>query len=116
MQVIWLSSTDAGHVEKHECTYSGSGKTPLLCAAAAFAALAIAMVVEHTYMLVLVSKSTPMAFVTWDPDSDPAKSLTWQAGFFFVTTWYKLIFCNNINSSLCTKIRRLGTSKLDNGK
>ncbi|KAK3027744.1 hypothetical protein RJ639_042484, partial [Escallonia herrerae] len=84
-QVTWTSSTsDEGG---YECRYSGSGTTPLLCAVGAFVALAIGMVVEHTYMLVAVSKSTPPALITWDPDSDPAKTLTWQAGFFFVTTW-----------------------------
>ncbi|CAL5346891.1 unnamed protein product [Camellia sinensis] len=71
----------------HECTYSGSGKTPLLCAAGAFLGLAIGMVVAHAYMMVAVSQSPPPALVTWDPDSGPGKSLTWQAGFFFITTW-----------------------------
>ncbi|KAG5011081.1 hypothetical protein JHK87_019596 [Glycine soja] len=42
------------------------GKMPLLCAS--------------------FSNSSP-ALLTLDPDSASAKSLTWQAGFFFVTTW-----------------------------
>lgn len=83
-QVTWVSKTN-GDVEKYECTYDGSGKMPLFCACGAFGALAIAMIVEHTYMLVAVSKSADL--VTWDPDSGPAKNLNWQAAFFFFTTW-----------------------------
>lgn len=60
---------------------------PLFCACGAFGALAIAMIVEHTYMLVAVSRSTDL--VTWDPESGSAKNLTWQAAFFFFTTWYE---------------------------
>ncbi|XP_059278064.1 uncharacterized protein LOC132032462 [Lycium ferocissimum] len=70
-----------------ECTYSGSGKTPLLCASAAFLVLAIAMVIEHTYLLIVVSKSTPPPILYWDPHSQSVKTLVWQAGFFFVSTW-----------------------------
>ncbi|XP_027165792.1 uncharacterized protein LOC113765746 [Coffea eugenioides] len=69
------------------CVYSGSGKLPLLCAAGAFFALAIAMVVQHTFLLIAVSKSTTLPLINWDPDSDSFKALTWQAGFFFVATW-----------------------------
>lgn len=87
MQVTWESSGEGKHPTK-ECIYSGSGKTPLLCAGGAFLGLAAVMVVEHTYMLVAVSKSTPPVLLTWDPDSSSAKALTWQAGFFFVSTWY----------------------------
>ncbi|KAL5700973.1 hypothetical protein ACHQM5_026361 [Ranunculus cassubicifolius] len=74
--------------ERYECIYSGSGKIPLACSAGAFLGLAIAMVMEHAYMLVAVSKSPPPALLTWSPeDSGVANSLTWQAGFFFITTW-----------------------------
>ncbi|XP_022848881.1 uncharacterized protein LOC111371219 [Olea europaea var. sylvestris] len=45
----------------------------------------MAMVIQHTYLLVAVSKSDSL--ITWYPDSDFARSLTWQAGFFFVVTW-----------------------------
>ncbi|KAA8531282.1 hypothetical protein F0562_005991 [Nyssa sinensis] len=88
-QMSWVTTTgDKGdYGQRYECSYSGSGKTPLLCASAAFVGLAIAMVVEHTYMMIAVSKSTPPALVTWDPHSDPAKTLTCQAAFFFLTTW-----------------------------
>ncbi|KAK9288910.1 hypothetical protein L1049_017379 [Liquidambar formosana] len=87
-EVTWVSTSSKGKEEKYECVYSGSGKTPLLCSSCAFLVLAIGMVVEHTYMLVAVSKSPPPALVTWDPaDSGAAKTLTWQAAFFFVTTW-----------------------------
>ena len=74
------------------CVYSGSGKLPLLCAAGAFFALAIAMVVQHTFLLIAVSKSTTLPLINWDPDSDSFKALTWQAGSFFVATWYDGFF------------------------
>ncbi|XP_075100554.1 uncharacterized protein LOC107764667 [Nicotiana tabacum] len=82
-QVI-LSGKGGG---RNECTYSGRGKIPLLCASAAFLALAIAMVIEHTYLLIVVSKATPPHILYWDPHSDSLNSLVWQAGFFFVSTW-----------------------------
>ncbi|KAF7837759.1 putative transmembrane protein [Senna tora] len=41
-----------------ECVYSGSGKVPLLCAACAFIGLAIAMVVEHAYLLIAQASSS----------------------------------------------------------
>lgn len=50
--------------------------------------LAIVMVVEHTFLLIAVSKSPPSALLSWEPDSASAKSLAFQAGFFFVLTWY----------------------------
>ncbi|XP_044486538.1 uncharacterized protein LOC123211742 [Mangifera indica] len=84
-QMIWKSTGSEG--KENECVYSGSGKTPLLCALIAFVGLAVAMVVEHMYMLIAVSKSPPLALVSWDRDASPVKSLAWQAGFFFVTTW-----------------------------
>lgn len=82
-----MGTGNKGSEGKYECVYSGSGKIPLFCAAAAFVGLAVAMVVEHTYMLIAVTISPPSALVTWDPDSAPVKSLTWLAGFFFVSTW-----------------------------
>lgn len=82
------SEDDNGkEVKLHECVYSGSGKTPLLCSVMAFVGLAVAMVVEHLYMLIAVTKSPLPALMSWDPDSTRAKTLTWQAGFFFVATW-----------------------------
>lgn len=78
VQVKWRDS---------QCTYTGSGKLPLLSATAAFAALAAAMVVQHVFLLVAVSKSESLVEITWDPDSAFAKTLTCQAGFFFVATW-----------------------------
>lgn len=83
-----MGANNKGNGENYECTYSGSGKTPLLCAAIAFVGLAVAMVVEHMYMLIAISKAPPPALISWDPGSAPAKTLTWQAGFFFITTWY----------------------------
>ncbi|PIN08796.1 hypothetical protein CDL12_18615 [Handroanthus impetiginosus] len=79
--------TEEGKGTESKCTYSGSGKLALLSAAAAFFALAMAMVVQHTYLLVAVSKSDSLLEITWEPDSAFAKRLTWQAGFFFVATW-----------------------------
>ncbi|XP_062150343.1 uncharacterized protein LOC133858909 [Alnus glutinosa] len=86
-EVAWVGTGNKGNGGNYECVYSGSGKTPLLCAASAFVGLAVAMVVEHAYMLIAVTKSPPSALVDWDSGSAIAKSLTWQAGFFFVSTW-----------------------------
>ncbi|KAJ4722071.1 DUF1218 domain-containing protein [Melia azedarach] len=86
-QITWQSAGNEGKDGENQCVYSGSGKLPLSCAAIAFVGLAVAMVIEHMYMLIAISKSPPPALVSWDPDSAPVKSLTWQAGFFFVTTW-----------------------------
>ncbi|XP_065863767.1 uncharacterized protein [Euphorbia lathyris] len=88
-QVIWIVSAEGkGKAENSECVYSGSGKTPLLCTSVAFFGLAISMVVQHTYLLIAITKSPPPAFVNSDPDFAPAKSITFQAGFFFVATWH----------------------------
>nr|VDD38952.1 unnamed protein product [Brassica oleracea] len=76
-QVTWVSST---------CVYNGSGKTPLLCGVIAFVGLAVAMVSLHMYLLIAVTTS-PLVLATWDPGSTPAKTLTYQAAFFFVSTW-----------------------------
>ncbi|KAJ1375987.1 hypothetical protein SESBI_50437 [Sesbania bispinosa] len=85
-EVTWMNTGGKEKDAKSECVYNGNGKVPLLCAASAFVGLAIAMVMQHTYMLIAVSKSSP-SLLTWDPDSPSAKSITWQAGFFFITTW-----------------------------
>ncbi|OVA16839.1 Protein of unknown function DUF1218 [Macleaya cordata] len=86
-EVSWVLSSIEGGGERYECIYSASGKIPLLCAVGAFLGLAIAMVMEHAYMLVAVSKRPP-ALIAWNADdSSSVKSLTWRAGFFFVTTW-----------------------------
>ena len=89
-----MDTEDNGKQVKYECVYSDSGKTPLLCSAVAFVGLAVAMVVLHMYILIAVSKlpAPAVAFVglagiSWDTDSTRAKTLTWQAGLFFVTTW-----------------------------
>ncbi|XVE82228.1 hypothetical protein DITRI_Ditri15bG0131000 [Diplodiscus trichospermus] len=82
-----VNAEDTGKEVKYECVYSGSGKTPLVCSAMAFLGLAVAMVVEHVYLLIAVSKSPPPSLVCWDLDSARAKTLTWQAAFFVVTTW-----------------------------
>ncbi|MED6130343.1 hypothetical protein PIB30_000237 [Stylosanthes scabra] len=71
---------------KTECVYRSSGKTPLVCAACAFLVLAMAMVMEHTYLLIAVSKSST-TLLHLDPESPSANSLATHAGFFFITTW-----------------------------
>ncbi|XP_058083948.1 uncharacterized protein LOC131231679 isoform X2 [Magnolia sinica] len=83
----WILTGSDGDGQKYECVYTGSGKTPLFCALGAFVALACAMVMKHTYILVAVSRPTPPALIVWGPDSGSSKVLTWQACFFFVTTW-----------------------------
>ncbi|KAF5194572.1 Transmembrane protein [Thalictrum thalictroides] len=84
----WVLTSTEGGGNRYECIYSGSGKTPLICALGAFLHLACAMVMEHAYMLIAVSKTPPPALITWNPDdSGFTKSLTWRAGFFFLTTW-----------------------------
>ncbi|KAK9672973.1 hypothetical protein RND81_12G138300 [Saponaria officinalis] len=92
-EVTWVL-TDINHSKSHEgkeyeCVYSGNGKVPLICALVSFVALAIAMVVQHSFMLIAMAKTSPPSFVSWDnPESyRPMRSLTWQAGFFFVSTW-----------------------------
>ncbi|KAK6913715.1 DESIGUAL/Modifying wall lignin-1/2 [Dillenia turbinata] len=83
----WMTTNNDGKKSKYECVYSGSGKTPLLCASGAFLVLAIGMVVEHMYLLIALNNSTPSPLAALDLDSGPAKVLSWQAAFFFVTTW-----------------------------
>ncbi|KAH6780164.1 transmembrane protein [Perilla frutescens var. hirtella] len=70
-----------------QCTYSASGKLPLFSATAAFAALAAAMLLQHVFLLVAVSKSDPLLEIACDPHSAFARTFTWQFGFFFVATW-----------------------------
>ncbi|KAG9459573.1 hypothetical protein H6P81_004081 [Aristolochia fimbriata] len=86
-EVTWLLVNSSNKEEqRYECVYSGSGKTPLTCAVAAFVALAIAMVTKHAYILIAVSKDNPPALVSWTTDSS-SQALTWQACFFFAATW-----------------------------
>ncbi|KAL6503356.1 hypothetical protein OROGR_025279 [Orobanche gracilis] len=86
-EVKWTATDDRGKGIESKCTFTGSGKLPLLSAAAAFFALAIAMVVQHTHLLVAVGRSHYLVEMSWDPDSAIARTLTWQIGFFFVSTW-----------------------------
>ncbi|XP_010052006.2 uncharacterized protein LOC104440720 [Eucalyptus grandis] len=83
-QVTWQSnpnSSEDGGAGNYECVYSGSGKMPLLAAGSAFLILAMAIVVEHTYLLVAVSKLPPSS------PAFAARTLSWHAAFFFVSTW-----------------------------
>ncbi|GFP85275.1 hypothetical protein PHJA_000671200 [Phtheirospermum japonicum] len=86
-EVKWTATNDEGKGIESQCTYTGSGRLPLLTASAAFLALAMAMLVQHTYLLIAVSKSDSLVEIAWDPDSAFARTLTCQAGFFFVSTW-----------------------------
>ncbi|KAF8394628.1 hypothetical protein HHK36_020842 [Tetracentron sinense] len=86
-KVTWVLSSNTGQERTYECIYNVSGRTPLLCAAGAFVGLAIAMIMEHVFMLIAVSTSTPPALIAWTPDSRFPKALIWHAGFFFVTAW-----------------------------
>ncbi|KAL9237213.1 hypothetical protein vseg_011793 [Gypsophila vaccaria] len=91
-QVTWVHKSKGGNNkegnEESECEYSGNGKVPLICASAAFVALAIAMLVQHSFMLIAVANTSPPPLVSWDPDSSlPINSLTSQAAAFFISTW-----------------------------
>ncbi|XP_047309473.1 uncharacterized protein LOC124912878 [Impatiens glandulifera] len=88
-EMTWVSTLD----EKiHECKYTGSGKTTLITAGGAFVELAIAVSIQHGYLMAALSKSTSIDSASaWDPISTSAKSLTWQACFFFVSTWISFI-------------------------
>ncbi|CAL0306875.1 unnamed protein product [Lupinus luteus] len=86
LMVKWMNIGENEKGGSFECVYNGSGKMPLLCAACAFVALAIVMIVEHTCLLIAVSKSSPV-LLNLDPDSASVKSLTFQVGFFYTTTW-----------------------------
>uniref|UniRef100_A0A6N2N1U5 Transmembrane protein n=1 Tax=Salix viminalis TaxID=40686 RepID=A0A6N2N1U5_SALVM len=79
-QVTWVNSDSTENNEDSQCIYTGSGKIPLLCAAIAFAGLAVAMVVEHLFMLIAVTKATSPDLAVWDPNSAYSKTITWQAG------------------------------------
>ncbi|KMT16506.1 hypothetical protein BVRB_3g048030 [Beta vulgaris subsp. vulgaris] len=91
-EVTWMLTNNDKKGQKgkadYECVYSGSGKVPLICASVAFVALAFAMLVQHSFMLIAISKTSPPVYVSWDPHSSrPMKTLTWQAAFFFISTW-----------------------------
>ncbi|KAL6526488.1 hypothetical protein OROGR_015578 [Orobanche gracilis] len=86
-EVKWSATDDHGKGIESKCTFTSSGKLPLVSATTTFFALAIAMAVQHTYLLVAVGRSDSLVEMTWDPDSAIARTLTWQAGFFFVSTW-----------------------------
>ncbi|XP_010259395.1 PREDICTED: uncharacterized protein LOC104598846 [Nelumbo nucifera] len=85
--VTWmlLSSNEE---RRHACIYSDSGKTPLLCAGGAFLSLAIAMIVEHAYIHAAVYNNLiPSTLIALNNSGFClSRSLSWQAGFFFLTT------------------------------
>ncbi|KAK9665792.1 hypothetical protein RND81_14G136700 [Saponaria officinalis] len=87
-QVTWVH-TNVDDDNKKECEYSGNGKVALICASVAFVALAIAMLVQHSFMLIAMANTSPPTFVSWDPHSSSRlfKSLPCQAAFFFISTW-----------------------------
>ncbi|KAG4932119.1 hypothetical protein JHK87_046121 [Glycine soja] len=73
---------------KQSCTSSSTRRVTAQFRALSECILFIAMFISFFFSLVLISfsNSSP-ALLTLDPDSASAKSLTWQSGFFFVTTW-----------------------------
>ncbi|KAK8495105.1 hypothetical protein V6N13_038735 [Hibiscus sabdariffa] len=74
----WVDVGDNGEDVKYQCDYSDSEKTPLLCSAVAFVGLVAVMLVEHVYVLIVVSKSSlPVGLVSWDLDSTHFKTFTW---------------------------------------
>lgn len=78
--------------KEYTCYYSGSGKTPLGCAVAAFLVLAVAMFAEHAYMLIAVTNPQPPGLEPWTASQDPratatSRELTWQSCCLFLTTW-----------------------------
>jgi hypothetical protein len=81
--LTWINGKEKGG--KSECVYNSNGKVPLLCAASAFVGLAIALVMEHAYMLIAVSESSH-SLLNLDPDSPSAMSIT-LASYFYITTW-----------------------------
>ncbi|XP_022979907.1 uncharacterized protein LOC111479460 [Cucurbita maxima] len=86
-RVIWMDIDENNKDGEKRCSYSGSGKTPLLCTVSAFLAMAVMMVVQHLCVLIAVSKSPPPALIALDPSFAISKLLTFQAAFFFVSTW-----------------------------
>ncbi|MQM14010.1 hypothetical protein Taro_046938 [Colocasia esculenta] len=90
-EATWLLLTIGGRDGKsYQCYYSGSGKTPLVCATLAFLALAVGMFTEHAYILITTGGPRPPALVlqAFSHGSSPAsRGFTWRACFFFTTTW-----------------------------
>ncbi|KAI7737886.1 hypothetical protein M8C21_032150, partial [Ambrosia artemisiifolia] len=79
-----------GDTKSESCRYSGNGKTALICGAAAFLSLAVGMVVQHAHLLLAVTKSDPDPSQLLMPphlSNHHLNTLTWQAAFFFITTW-----------------------------
>lgn len=87
VQVTWDDKKHKGKGQRIECVYSNSAQVPLFFAVGAFAAVAMAVLVEHIYLLVVVSKSTPPDLLSWEPDSAKEKTIAWLKGAFFVTIW-----------------------------
>ncbi|KAJ4956126.1 hypothetical protein NE237_012909 [Protea cynaroides] len=88
-EATWILNVKGGSVGggRYECVYNGSGKTPLFCGIGAFLGLAIAVIIQHAFMIVAISRSTSPPLIAWDPDSRASKFIACQAGILFLTTW-----------------------------
>ncbi|KAH0470058.1 hypothetical protein IEQ34_001616 [Dendrobium chrysotoxum] len=92
-EATWMVLTIQDSGKGYRCSFSGSGKTPLAFALAAFLLFAVAMIAEHAYMLVAIT--SPLASVaialpsTGDPSalSPAAKAQKWQSCVLFLTIW-----------------------------
>ncbi|KAJ0978580.1 hypothetical protein J5N97_014054 [Dioscorea zingiberensis] len=91
-EVSWMIINRASDDKSDMCTYSGSGKTALLCAVAALVLLGVAMFTEHANMLVTVTSPRPPATVAWTAPETPlasrsSKAFTLQACTLVIATW-----------------------------
>ncbi|KAG2398395.1 uncharacterized protein HKW66_Vig0091240 [Vigna angularis] len=68
-------------------TLEKSGKTDLSSKTGAFLMVLTILIGLFCFILLVVGNKSSPSLLTWDLDSPSAKSLTWQAAFFFVTTW-----------------------------
>ncbi|CAN6468559.1 unnamed protein product [Victoria cruziana] len=90
-EVTWLQMA-LGQGRKVVCLYSGTGRTPFLCSLASLLLLAVAMGLEHGYLLTAFTKSSDSnpgqpPLLVWMSYSSTANSLKWQASLFFLGTW-----------------------------
>ncbi|XP_020589111.1 uncharacterized protein LOC110030642 [Phalaenopsis equestris] len=92
-EASWIILTIQNSGKSYRCSYSGSGKTPLAFALAAFLLFAVAMFAQHAYMLVAITSPSPSTAIasTSIPDprsvSPPTHAQKWQACALFLTTW-----------------------------
>ncbi|XP_031485737.1 protein MODIFYING WALL LIGNIN-1 isoform X1 [Nymphaea colorata] len=90
-EVTWVQMA-LGQGRKVVCLYSGSGRTPFVCSLVSLLLLAIAMGLEHGYLLTAITKTSDSnpgrpPLLVWMSYSSTAKSMKWQALLFFMGTW-----------------------------